>query len=47
MERLRRPCGLGELRFHRRTVWSSEEEQKVSFDGQREREVTVSVWPLK
>ena len=42
------PCGFGEERFERRTVWSwAEEETKVSFAGQRFREVTGAVWPLK
>ena len=46
--RERRPCGFGEERDQRRTVWSvAEEETKVSLLGQRFRDVTAPVWPLK
>ena len=46
--RERRPCGLGEDKDHSRTVWSvAEEETKVSLLGQRFRDVTAPVCPLK
>ena len=42
------PCGFGEDKFQRRTVWSAaEEEQKVSLLGQRFKDVTAPLCPLK